>query len=399
MMWHTISLVKTTLKLVLPIALLTTIPLFICAPNLRALSADCIDLQPGDTPDFGDALVANDRFLAIGYAQANRIAVYRRTSQRQWDRVRTIALPPNPQIANPSSRPGYGVTYKLAISGDKLVIGKVVSIMRSGSQEAASFPYQPPAENGMAYVGGTAYVGGLAFVGAVYRTSVAANSPLERIDRPKDKELAGFSVAADGGKIAFSVATYDRQSPGYITVISGDRRYSLAASGEVALKKNLLVAGSTTSGRQGKLAVFNLADATPSPRTIAIPIPVRQLAIADKYIVVAEQLEVNQFPRQNPHLAMFPKTLFANIADLAITSVDGFGEISTYGNKLVRSYSSTDDNESIGKIELFNLGTMPPKSLSSRSGNIRRSFLTNDYLFTIELQNSSTAICVAPSSK
>jgi hypothetical protein len=398
MMWHTISLVKTTLKLVLPIALLTTIPLFICAPNLRALSADCIDLQPGDTPDFGDALVANDRFLAIGYAQANRIAVYRRTSQRQWDRVRTIALPPNPQIANPSSRPGYGVTYKLAISGDKLVIGKVVSIMRSGSQEAASFPYQPPAENGMAYVGGTAYVGGLAFVGAVYRTSVAANSPLERIDRPKDKELAGFSVAADGGKIAFSVATYDRQSPGYITVISGDRRYSLAASGEVALKKNLLVAGSTTSGRQGKLAVFNLADATPSPRTIAIPTPVRYVAIADKYLVVAEQLFNGGVPIDRDR-SMLPKTWFVNIADLSITSVKGFGEISTYGNKLVRSYQSTDDNESIGKIELFNLGTMPPKSLSSRNGNILRSFLTNDYLFTIELQNSRTALCIAPSSK
>ncbi len=363
------------------------------------MSADCIEPQPGDSPGFGNALVANDKFLAIGDTQANRIVVYRHTSQRQWARVRTIALPPNPPIANPSSRAGYIVTHKLAIAGDKLVIGKVVAIMRPEAQEAASFPYQPPAERGRTYVGGTAYFGGLAFVGAVYRTSVAANSPLERIDRPKDKELAGFSVAADGGKIAFSVATYDRQSPGYVTVISGDRRYSLAASGEIAMKKNLLVAGSTTGDRQGKLAVFNLADATPSPFTVAIPIPVREIALADKYIVVAEQLRVNQFSRQNPNMTMFPKTLFVNIADLSITSIGGFGNISTYGNKLARSYPNTADGEAYGKIELFNLGTMPPKSLGLRNASVLRSFLTKNYLFTVENQNSGDAICIASSSE
>jgi hypothetical protein len=380
---QTILGVNMTLKLVLPIALLTTIPLFICAPNLRALSADCITPQPGDTPRFGDALVANDRFLAIGDTQANRIVVYRHTSQRRWARLRTIALPPNPPIANASSNAGYSsVTYKLAISGDKLVIGKVVSKMRPTSQEAALYPYQPPAEKDMAYAG------------AVYSTSIATNSRLERIDRPKDKELAGLSVAGDGGKIAFSVATYDRQSSGYVTVISGDRRYSLAASGEIALKKNLLVAGSTTSDRQGKLAVFNLADATPSPRTIAIPIPVGAIAIADKYIVVAEQLFNGGFAP-----AMLPKTLFANIADLSITSVKGFGNISAYGNKLVLSYPNTDDGEAYGKIELFNLGTMPPKSLGSRKANVYLSFLTNNYWFTVENKNFRTAICVASSSK
>ncbi|WP_310419620.1 hypothetical protein [Chamaesiphon sp. OTE_8_metabat_110] len=185
-------------------------------------------------------------------------------------------------------------------------------------------------------------------------------------------------MAADGGKIAFSVATYDRQSPEYVTVISGTRRYSLAASGEIALNKNLLVVGSTTSEQKGKLAIFNLADATPSPRNLAIPIPVREIAIADKYIVVAEQLWSNQFNRSNP------KTLFINTTDFSITSVEGFGTISAYGNKLVRSYPSTADNEVSGKIELFNLSTMPPKSLNLRKTDVHRSFLAKNYLFTVE---------------
>ena len=375
-----------TLNRVLQIALLTTIPLFICAPNLRALSADCIEPQSGDTPRFGDALVANDRYLAIGDTQASQIVVYRHTAQRQWVRLRTIGLPANPPIVQPNSNFGYSVTYKLAISGDKLVIGKVVSRARPSSQEAAFYPYKPPADRGMTYDG------------AVYRTSIASNSPLERIDRPQEKELAGFSVAADGGKIAFSVATYGSKSPGYVTVISGSRRYSLAASGEIAMNKNLLVAGSTISGQQGKLAIFNLVDATPSPRNLAIPTTVRDLALADKYIVVAEQL-FNGFTPLDRDRAMLPKTWFVNIADLSITSIDGFGKISAYGNKLVRSYPSTADNEAIGKIELFNLSTMPPRSLGSRTADIQRSFLMKNYLFTIESQNFNGAICITPSAE
>jgi hypothetical protein len=66
-----------TLNRVLPIALLTTIPLFVCAPNLRAVSADCIDLQSEDMRGSGNALVANERFLAIDDAQASRVDVYR----------------------------------------------------------------------------------------------------------------------------------------------------------------------------------------------------------------------------------------------------------------------------------------------------------------------------------
>ncbi|WP_309738321.1 hypothetical protein [Chamaesiphon sp. OTE_20_metabat_361] len=203
-----------------------------------------------------------------------------------------------------------------------------------------------------------------------------------------------LKLAISGDKLVIGKVV-SKTSTGYVTVISGTRRYSLAASGEIALNKNLLVVGSTTSEQKGKLAIFNLADATPSPRNLAIPIPVREIAIADKYIVVAEQLEVTQFNRKNRKIV----TLFVNIADLSITSANGFGEISTYGNKLVRSYSSTDDNEVTGKIELFNLGTMPPKSLGSRNANILSSFLTNNYLFTVENQNSRIAVCIASSSK
>ncbi len=383
----TISLVKTVVKLVLPITLVTTALLIICVLNLRALSAVCIDRQPGDTPSFGDALVANEQYLAIGDTQANRVIVYRHTTQRQWVRFRTIPLPPNPPIADPSSNFGYSVTHKLAISGDKLVIGKVVSKMRPQPKEAALYPYKPPAEQGMAYAG------------AVYRTSVTSNSLLERIDQPQEKELAGFSVAADQGKIAFSVATYNGKAPGYVTVVDRDRRYSLDASGEIAMKNNLLVAGSTTDSQHGKLAVFNLAESTPSPRTISISMPVKEIDIADKFIVVAEQIQANQFPQVNPSLPMTPKTLLVNIADFSIAALDGFGKISAYGNKLVRSSPATPDGEVAGKIELFNISSIPPKSLSLRNANIRRSFLSKNYLFTVESQSSNVKICIASSSK
>ncbi|WP_309739516.1 hypothetical protein [Chamaesiphon sp. OTE_20_metabat_361] len=54
-----------TLNRVLQLALLTTIPLFVCALDIRAVSADCIDIQSEGLRGSGSGLVANERFLAL----------------------------------------------------------------------------------------------------------------------------------------------------------------------------------------------------------------------------------------------------------------------------------------------------------------------------------------------
>jgi hypothetical protein len=89
------------------LALVTTALAITFLLNLPAFSAVCIDRQSGDTHRFGDALAANQEYLAIGDTQANRVMVCRRNILRQWNRFRTISLPPNPPISDPSSNFGY----------------------------------------------------------------------------------------------------------------------------------------------------------------------------------------------------------------------------------------------------------------------------------------------------
>jgi hypothetical protein len=365
------------------IVLATTALVLAFVFNIRSSSAVCLNQQAGDTHRFGDSLAASEKYLAIGDTQANRVVVYRHTASKKWERLRTIALPPNPPVSDPSANFGYNITYNLAIAGETLVIGKVISKMRPMGAEKLLYPYHPPAV-------------GMAYTGAVYRTSISMNSSLERIDQPKDKELAGFAVAAEGDRIAFGVATYNDQNQlsGYTSIVTGSSRRKLAIGGEIAMHNNLLVVGSNIDKQQGRISIFNLDNDSPSPRTINIPSSVAAIAMTEQFIVVAEQLYFNRFPQLNKHLSVNPKTLIINTSNLSITPINGLGRISAVGNKLIRVYLSTPDGSVRGKMEIFNLDTIPPKLLLSNSDDFIRSIISKDYLFTSKYYKSNIVMCI-----
>jgi hypothetical protein len=354
-------------------------------------SAICIDQQSDDSSRFGDSLAANGKYLAIGDTQTNRVVVYRYSKQNKWERLRIIPLPPNPPILNSSANFGYGITHSLAIAGETLVIGKVVSKYQPKDQEKQFYPFQPTKQSGVLNASG------LAYTGAVYRTELNSNSPLQRLDQPKAQELAGFSVAAVGGRIAFAVATYE--SFGYTTVLLGDRRLTVPVGGKIAMNNSSLVAGNTINNRLGKISIFNLASLDFPPRTIEVPMPVAEIAMADKFIVVAEQLRASQPSQSEPNLSISPKTLVVNISDLSTASIAGGGSVSAAGNRLVVSYPATADGEVPGKMELFDLRSTQPQMIRSSSENYRRSLLTKDHLFTVLNRSPKVSICIASLSK
>jgi hypothetical protein len=353
--------------------------------NIRSSSAVCLNQQAGDTHRFGDSLAASEKYLAIGDTQANRVVVYQHTASKKWERFRTISLPPNPPVSDPSANFGYNITYNLAIAGETLVIGKVVSKYQPKGNEKQFYPFQPPVQPGLANTSGMAYAG------AVYRAELNSTSPLRRLDKLNSQELAGFSVAAAGDRIAFAVSTYE--PVGYTTIVSGERSHILQAGGKIAMTDRLLVAGNTVNNHQGKLSIFDLVHSDLSPRTIDIPIPVTELVMTDKFIAVSEQMYVNQFPQANPQLSTTPKTLVINIDTLTTTAIEGFGRISASGKKIVRSYSSTSDATVAGKMELFDLSTTQPKLIGTRTDNFRQSLITKNYLFTVIKNNSYVNIC------
>jgi hypothetical protein len=251
--------------------------------------------------------------------------------------------------------------------------------IRPQGQEQQIYPFQPFGKNSIAYTG------------AVYRIQLDSNIPVTRIDQPKAKEVSGFSVAANGNKISFSVATYDKEiststnfnqakSSGYITLLVGGKRHRLAESGQVALHNNVLVVGNNISEKEGQISIFNLSHNNILPQKIKIPILVEAIILTEKFIIVSDQKYVSSTRYSQP------KTLILNTSTFSSSFLAGAGDISADGNLLVRSHSGSADSEIPGVIEFFDISTTPPKLIQKKEGGSYRSFLTKDFLFTSVLR-------------
>jgi FG-GAP repeat len=337
----------------------------------------CLDRQLGDSNGYLDSIVANQNYLVVGESTTNRVVIYRRAKSGQWNRFRTISPPADSFFSTI-----YGFGRSVALSGDTLVIGAYAQGSRLSGPKPQIYPFQPP--------------GNVTFAGAVYRTQVSSNAPLQRIDRPNTNELAGFSIAADRGKIAFTVSTLapDGKISGRTVVLSGSQQRSLPISGELAISKNRLVVGSSgTNLRQSQISIFDLDKSNLAPQTIQIPIRIAGINLTDKFIVVTE----NKYAYSTVQRDF--RTLILDIPTLSHTFLDGIGHVSTAGNLLVRSHSASPDNEVGGKIEFFDLSATSPKLIRKQDAEIHSTFLTKDFLFMSVSRNGVAKICITPRSE
>ncbi len=354
-----------------------------CALPELTLAETCLDKQIRDSYRVGESLTANQKYLAVGDPGANRVIIYQRTAAQRWIKIRTILPPKNSLI----DKVGSGFGYSLALTEGTLVIGAYASKQNPQDQEKMFYPFQPSGYNGVAYTG------------AVYSTSIGSDTPLQRIDRSLAKELSGFSVVADAGKIAFGVLGYNNQGQlsKYTILLSGNNRRTINVGGEIALHKNRLVVGGSISKQQGHISVFNLRNPDLAPEIIRVPLQgISAIELTDKFLIVSEQKYLISTSRETSEA----KILVFDLLNRSSNLFAGPGSISAYENSLVSSHPTTDDTEIQGRISLFDLSVTPPKILSTNRMNITQSFLTKNFLF--KAVNFSTSgdndarICATP---
>ncbi len=348
-----------------------------------AFAEICLDKQLGDSYRLGESLVANQKYLAVGDPGANRVIVYQRTANQRWIKSRTILPPKNSLI----DKIGSGFGYRLALTEDVLVIGAYASKQNPQAQEKILYPFQPPGHNGVAYTG------------AIYMTSIGSNTPLQRIDRSIIKELSGFSIVANAGTIAFGVLSYNNQNrtSRYTTLLSGNNRSIINASGEIALHKNRLVVGRSIDKQQGHISIFNLRKPDLVPEIIRVPLQgISAIELTDKFLIISEQKYLVSTSRETSEA----KILVFDLLNRSFNLFAGPGSISAHENLLVSSHPTTDDSELPGRISLFDLSSTPPKMLSTNRMNIRQSFLTKNFLFkTVNLSTvggNDVMVCITP---
>jgi hypothetical protein len=335
--------------------------------------------EEGDTSLFGLSLAANEKYLAVGDTEANRVIVYCRSPQQEWVRFRAISVPIDLLTVN--IRKSRHTIYKLALAEDTLIIGTTTSgVVREQKQQ---FYLESPSN-----------VFQIHWIGAVYQISLTSDSLLERIDQPKNGELAGFYIAAHGNNIAFGVATHDNpgESSGYITVISNGHRYNFADIGDFSLYKpfalhdNSLVVSSTIRRQQGRVSIFNLAAPDSPPQIVEVPTLIAKIALTEKFIIIAEQLSAKR-PNRNS------KTTVMSTTDFSIIILDCIGDISACENRLVCSHSGTPDGKE-GKLRLFDLSHAPPELIYAGNIDVVNSILTRDLLFTLIYNGANSRFCI-----
>jgi hypothetical protein len=350
-----------------------------------------INPQPeeGDSPCVGSLLAVNENYLAIG--KVDRIIIYQRNPGQQWVRFRTVSLPIRPSI------PDDRTTYKLALTGDTLVIVVMSRKIDPQEDEQQLYPFQPPELKGQPVYPGYHALGRIGYSGAVYRILINVDSPLERIDHVKYGELPGFDVAAHDNKIAFAVATYNDsgQYSGYTTLIADGIRHNFADSGAIALNSNLLVVGNNYNNQPSEISIFDLSTPKSPPQKISIPEPISKIALTEKFIAIAGIVGAEARTRDKGSSMSSPKTLLINISDFSITPLMGIGNISIYKNRLVRYYPTTRDHEVMGQIELFDISRYPPALISKSSANIVFGLFSTDLLITQQHIFDGGGICVS----
>lgn len=85
-----------------------------------ATSVTCLESKPEDTYNFGQALAINDKYIAVGDPQANRVTIYSYdNSKDKWSRTREIYPPKNSII----DKVGTGFGNSLVFNKNQLIIG------------------------------------------------------------------------------------------------------------------------------------------------------------------------------------------------------------------------------------------------------------------------------------
>jgi hypothetical protein len=333
----------------------------------------CIYPEPGDTGSFGFSLAVDEGHIIVGDSGANRVSIYQRNSAGNWFRVRIIECPED----SPFTVIGRGFGSSLALDGDTLVISASAQKFRPrmegdfDSHEKSLFSFSPPYQHHTNDA--------VRYAGAVYQTTLNEVSSIQRIDVPIEGELAGDSIAADMGNIAYSVKSI---SHSYTVLVSGKQSYCLQAFGKFALKGQRLavVQGS-------KILLFDLQSPEKYPQKILIPFPTAptKIDMSDDLIAIdsgapPSNLEI-YCEYEGVSMPVMPQSFIFRLKDGESYIVEGYGKVTLNKNLLVRSICNGGGYS--GWLDVFSLHDLSePKKISRELGSIECTYLTNNMLVT-----------------
>ena len=358
--------------------------------RISSTPQSCLVSEAGDSESFANASAINDKYLAVGDPEANRVVIYTRDAKGKWLRSKEI-LPPK---GSEAQAVGFGFGYDVSLDESTLVIGAFASKRKPKNPEAFR-------SNDSLRIWSSS--------GGVYKTTLDKEIEVERIDLVSKGGIPRGLVSADGGKIAYNTELVEKDerykvylhengniknvfvSPADIKDVD---RTAFGAS--IALKNNLLLVGSPWNNPKGVAWLFDLKAPEAKPRRLAIPEESvgHSVAVSERFAAASSYTQ-NSIRGQN-------NTLVTAIEEGSTTVIDGVGKLSLDGNILAimrpipPSFGIYFGSKQQSLLRLFDLTKVTTPRLIIKRGGIDDAYVQNNFLTTIQKFHSrtKTKICI-----
>ena len=367
--------------------------LFVVVLVMRISSTpqSCLVSEAGDSESFANASAINDKYLAVGDPEANRVVIYTRDAKGKWLRSREI-LPPKGSEAEAI---GFGFGYDVALDGSTLVIGVYGSKYKPNNPEDITYK-----DSDGVWLN--------AF--EVYKTTLDNVAEIKRIDIDSEEEIPSGLVLADNGKIVYSTLSLqkDVKSKVYLyedgniknTFVSPtDTKHLVgrtASASSIALKNDFLIVDSPGEEPRGAAWLFSLKAPSAKPRKLTIPNQGSReaVAISEHFAAVGVR---------NPFFFSSNETLVVSMEDGSTNLVEGVGKLSSDGNILAMMlpYVSRGGYTQESLLRVYDLTNINAPRLIAKQGGINNAYVQNNFLTTIKKNYSEakTKICIEQITK
>ncbi|MBE9046211.1 hypothetical protein IQ255_17665 [Pleurocapsales cyanobacterium LEGE 10410] len=317
----------------------------------------CLSSEPGYSAYFGFSVAINERYLAVGDFNANRVSIYTRDNSDQWTKSRYISPPTN----SVPHRVGRGFGRNLQLDDDILLIG--ASTRQSTKDVANLEEFQFVDESSATFVG-------------QYLAKLSSEAEIQTLDFSIDTtpEFVKFTILLEGEVKQITLPDNGEEEFGYST----------------AHHQNLFLVGSPNKDTGGGAWLFELDKPEKKPLKLSLPNTYlgTKVAVSEEFIAVGfdgDYLDIDYDTN------LLKKTLIRSINSGVISVIDEVGILSLSKNILavMRPELPYDSKPPLLKVFRLDSDTTPNLIICREQKDLIDARVQNGFLVTVEGSYSS----------
>ncbi|MEM7590681.1 MAG: hypothetical protein AAF383_04040 [Cyanobacteria bacterium P01_A01_bin.83] len=310
--------------------------------------------EPEDNRDtFGAAIAINQKYLAVGDYEANRVIIYTRDNSGQWNRSKQV-LPPKNSLPE---RVGLGFGEQVQLEEDFLIVTAHTTKKIKNVTNPEEFTR----------IGGGDYI---------FDERYLVN--LE--DLETEPKAVGMPMQKSEGLVTFNLL-----KEGKMTKVTLPDRGEAQFGASFAHYKNLLLVGSPSAIEERGAWLYNLDELDKEPEKLAAPNIYlgNTVALNESFAVVGERdyhqgcrIPAEDVPNK-------PKSTLIRVNETGSTRTHQFrGRVSLSGNILAIMHPTGGDFVNGAVVEVYSLSSAGAGFLFMR-GNVANAFVQNGFLVTV----------------